>query len=366
MKKTMKKALSILLAICVVFTLLPTTALAAGPNDMVRIAKAEVGVSGSPNKYTRWNGTINGSYDYWWCAAFVSWCANQAGESAAIPKTASVYVMANGILNAGGKRVSSPQAGDIVVYRRVSDNYYAHVGIMENNSTSIEGNYGNRVCRGISPNTYNDGAGSSVSNGRIEVIYLRPKYKGSNNAEPCITFSPSSLSLTSGDSKTVSITFARIDGLYYLSYGIQNNSVCSASWGSVNYSTGKTSLTVTGKSSGTTKITVTLHDRNGKSLSSQTISITVAAKATGQKTIEKYFDCNVEIQTTRGKTVDLFSKPTDTTRRAWFDLGQTAFSSRGCKLSDGSTWYEFQALDCGKVVTLWLNASSNGVKIINR
>lgn len=167
-----------LLIICITLTLLPISTLAVGSDTIVQIAKSEVGTSGSPNKYTRWLGAISGSYDYWWCAAFVSWCASQAGESSAIPATASVYVLNNSILKAGGKKVSSPQAGDIVIYRRKADNYYAHVGIMENSTTSIEGNYGNAVCRGIKPNTYDDTAGSTVANGKIEVIYLRPNYKG--------------------------------------------------------------------------------------------------------------------------------------------------------------------------------------------
>lgn len=203
-----------------------------------------------------------------------------------------------------------------------------------------------------------------MSNGRIEVIYLRPKYK--STSEPCIKFSPSSLSLTAGSSQTVAITFAKIDGLYYLSYGIDNNNICSASWGSVNYSTGKTSLTVTDKSSGSTKINVTLHDKNGKSLGSQSINVTVSAKTTSQKTVKEYFSCNVQINTTKGKTVDLNNKPTDKARRTYFDRGQTAYSTWGAKLSDGSTWYEFQAIDNGQVVTLWLKAGSSGVKIVNR
>lgn len=128
----MKRVLAMLLALSLVLLLFPVGALAAGANDIVKIAKAEVGTSGSPNKYTYWLGKIGGSYNYWWCAAFVSWCANQAGEAKAIPKSASVYYLSQGILNAGGKKVSSPQAGDIVVYRRKADNYYAHVGIMEN------------------------------------------------------------------------------------------------------------------------------------------------------------------------------------------------------------------------------------------
>ena len=82
-------------------------------------------------------------------------------------------------------------------------------------------------------------------------------------------------------------------------------------------------------------------------------------------TVKEYFSCNVEIRTTKGKTVNLFNKPTDTSRKTYFDQGQTAYSTRGAKLSDGSTWYEIQAIDNGKTVTLWLNAKSSGVTVKN-
>lgn len=262
MKNTAKKMLGFLLIICITLTLLPISTLAVGSDTIVQIAKGEVGTSGSPNKYTRWLGTISGSYDYWWCAAFVSWCASQAGESSAIPATASVYVLNNSILKAGGKKVSSPQAGDIVIYRRKADNYYAHVGIMENSTTSIEGNYGNAVCRGIKPNTYDDTAGSTVANGKIEVIYLRPNYKG----------------------KT-------------------------------------------------------------------------------QETKIEFFDCDVTIFT-KG-TVNLYKNINDSQRADYFDRSQTAYSTKGAKVNDGSTWYQIQAYQNNKVTKLWLNDKSTGVKIIN-
>ncbi len=83
-------------------------------------------------------------------------------------------------------------------------------------------------------------------------------------------------------------------------------------------------------------------------------------------TVKEYFSCNVQINTAKGKTVNLYSKPTDGSRKTYFDQGQTAYSTRGAKLSDGSTWYEIQAIDNGKVVTLWLNAASSGVNVVNR
>ena len=79
-----------------------------------------------------------------------------------------------------------------------------------------------------------------------------------------------------------------------------------------------------------------------------------------------YFNCDVTIQTTRGKTVNLYKNITDSQRYDYFDQGQTAYSTKGAKISDGSTWYQIQAYGWdGKIITVWLNAGSSGVKIIN-
>lgn len=261
----MKKAIiqrisSFSLAFCIIFTLIPMNAFATGANDIVSIAVGEVGNSGRPNKYTRWCGSINNSYSYAWCACFVGWCADQAGESTSVPKTASVANLYSGILNAGGSRVSDPQAGDIVVYRRRNDNYYAHVGIMENSSTSVHGNYGNAVRRGFNPTDYSY-SGASVKNGQIEVIYLRPKYR--NQADMQI----------------------------------------------------------------------------------------------------EYFDCDVQINTTSGKIVNLYDNINDSQRRTYFSRAITAYSTKGAKLTDGSIWYQIQASHQGQVISVWLNAGSDGVTV---
>lgn len=109
----------------------------------------------------------------------------------------------------------------------------------------------------------------AIDNSKVVTLWLSAASSGvtvvNKKVEPSLSFSPGSLSLNSGAGKTASITF-KGDGIYNLSYGIGDNSICSASWGSVDYSTGKTSLTVTGKSGGSTKITIYLNDKNGKCL----------------------------------------------------------------------------------------------------
>lgn len=82
--------------------------------------------------------------------------------------------------------------------------------------------------------------------------------------------------------------------------------------------------------------------------------------------VNEYFNCDVTIQTTKGKTVNLYKNINDSQRTDYFDQGQTAYSTKGAKVSDGSTWYQIQAYDrTGKIITVWLNAGSSGVKIIN-
>ena len=117
-------------------------------SNIVDIAKGEIGVSGSPNKYTKWNGSINGSYSYAWCQAFASWCANQAGLSA--PKTASCAVAVTWFKNNGkwASRSSGyvPQSGDFIYFDWGNNGGYDHVGIVNYVSAgrvyTIEGNTG--------------------------------------------------------------------------------------------------------------------------------------------------------------------------------------------------------------------------------
>lgn len=91
------------------------------------------------------------------------------------------------------------------------------------------------------------------------------------------------------------------------------------------------------------------------------------ATASAQLTVKEYFSCNVQINTTAGKSVNLYNNIGDTTRADVFGNGQTAYSTRGAKVSDGSTWYQIQAINQkGATITVWLNAGSPGVTVINR
>ena len=89
-------------------------------------------------KYGKWYG-MNGQP---WCDMFVSWCADQAGESEAVGKYAYVPSHQNFFANKGkyfARGAKTPQAGDIVIFKNES-----HIGIVEYVSGgylhTIEGN----------------------------------------------------------------------------------------------------------------------------------------------------------------------------------------------------------------------------------
>lgn len=139
--------------------------------DIVDVALGEVGYAETGNnqtKYGQWMGQ-NGQP---WCHMFVSWCAEQAGETAAVPRTASCsfgsqWFDARGRLKARGSY--TPKRGDIIYFGAG-----AHVGIVEKSDGgmvyTVEGNSSNRVSR----NSY------SLGDGKISG-YGVPQYTNLND-----------------------------------------------------------------------------------------------------------------------------------------------------------------------------------------
>ena len=117
--------------------------------DIVDVAIGELGYSETGNnqtKYGKWIG-MNGAA---WCHSFVSWCASQAGQGAAVPKTASTTIGMQWFLKKGQFRYKgkyTPKRGDIIYFKTGR----SHVGIVESCSggtvRTIEGNSSNKVCR---------------------------------------------------------------------------------------------------------------------------------------------------------------------------------------------------------------------------
>lgn len=175
-----KRIQSFLIAICLIFcfvSYMPVTTVYASntANELVSVAKGELGNGYS--KYTRYVGSINGRFDYAWCAAFVSWCGNQAGVSC-IEKTASCYSQYQYMLSHGGYEVTTPQAGDVVFFYcnncSGTANKWCHIGIMVDANTSIDGNYNNSVAYDRSYSHYGS-LGYKHSSGIIKK-YVRPNY----------------------------------------------------------------------------------------------------------------------------------------------------------------------------------------------
>ncbi|MCM1234102.1 MAG: CHAP domain-containing protein [Ruminococcus flavefaciens] len=117
--------------------------------DIIDIAIRELGYAEQGNnrtKYGAWMGMDGAA----WCHMFVSWCADQAGESAAVPKTASTSSGMQWFMNKGlfkNKGQYTPKRGDVVYFKTGR----SHVGLVEyvsgNTLHTVEGNSSNKVAR---------------------------------------------------------------------------------------------------------------------------------------------------------------------------------------------------------------------------
>lgn len=154
-------------------------------NDILKIAKAEIGVKESPAnsnnvKYNTWyyGKTVQGSA-YPWCAVFVSWLFSQV-DSSLIKKSASCMDIGNWFKQNGRFKTSNPQVGDIVFFKyNTNSRWTNHIGIVESinkdgSIVTIEGN---------TSTTSNDNGGSVMRRNRKSNIvgYGIPKYSASTN-----------------------------------------------------------------------------------------------------------------------------------------------------------------------------------------
>ena len=142
-----------------------------GFSDMANIARAQ-------------SGRTQGSFGYSeaWCADFVSDCAKIVGQSEAIPANGLVSSMYYAVINAGGYRVSSAQAGDLVFYYNESIKNWMHVGVMIDSETAISGNY---WIDGVSyATTHGYSAYWDEYGSRCTAVFVRPNYMGRANINP--------------------------------------------------------------------------------------------------------------------------------------------------------------------------------------
>ena len=182
--RLLRKCLS-LFVIFTIFTSLvaPQTTYAANyASQIVNIAKREVGNSNASagNKYTSYVRIGSGKP---WCAAFASWCANQAGiPRSIIPASGSCETMYQQVINGGGYVTSSPQAGDLVFYKyynyQLGREECGHVGIMIDSTNSIQGNV---TSGGVNPQVRRFPS-TNMLKSYPTMVYVHPNYGGNSSA----------------------------------------------------------------------------------------------------------------------------------------------------------------------------------------
>ena len=155
--------------------------------DMVRVAQREANLKDGTNKESplksnsvKYNDWFYGKHvsgkSYPWCAAFVSWVANNAGISTnVIPKSASAGAIYRAVGNKGGTypKLTDAKPGDLAIFTNDGTiNTSKHIGIVESASggkiNTIEGNSSDAVSR------------RSYKNTNKTILLARPAYPSSS------------------------------------------------------------------------------------------------------------------------------------------------------------------------------------------
>ncbi len=142
-------------------------------SDMVNVASAQVG-----------KRAYNFGYTEGWCDNFISDCAIIAGQASVVPQAGDVNDFYNKLINAGGSIVSSPQAGDIIIYKYSNGSCF-HTGLMVDGSNNIEGNVWLSGTTSNS-NSYVYKQSYSVAaqyNGAASYVFIRPKYRKTHTCD---------------------------------------------------------------------------------------------------------------------------------------------------------------------------------------
>lgn len=144
---------------------------------------------------------------------------------------------------------------------------------------------------------------------------------------------------------------------------ISDPDVVSSSWG--NYKDGYTvPVAITAKKAGMTAINYSVIDEvTGKLLTRIPVVVVVSAAKPVEPSGPQYFNCNVRIDCVKGKTVNLYRNPGDSSRVDYFDLGQTMWSGYGVKMPDGSTWYQGRVISVSTPMDVWLKYESSKMTV---
>lgn len=120
--------------------------------DWLTVARRELGVHETPGpkhtarvlEYQAITRANEGADEVPWCAAFVGWCLERAGEKSTRSAAARSYLE-------WGHEVSSPQLGCVAVFARGSSPGQGHVGFIvgvepDGDLQVLGGNQANSVC----------------------------------------------------------------------------------------------------------------------------------------------------------------------------------------------------------------------------
>ena len=154
-------------------------------NDILKIAKAEIGVKESPAnsnnvKYNTWyyGKSVNGSA-YPLCAAFVSWVFSQV-DSTLIKKSVSCMDIGNWFKSNNQWKTNNPQPGDVVFFKfNTNSRWSNHIGLVE--SVNADGSI--NTIEGNTSVSSDDNGGSVMRRTRKSNIvgYGVPKYDSKSN-----------------------------------------------------------------------------------------------------------------------------------------------------------------------------------------
>ena len=153
-------------------------------NDILKIAKAEIGVKESPAnsndvKYNTWyyKKSVQGAYP--WCAVFVSWVFAQA-DSSLIKKSASCMEIGNWFKSNNQWKTNNPKPGDVVFFKfNTNSRWTNHIGLVE--SVNADGSI--NTIEGNTSVSSDDNGGSVMRRTRKSNIvgYGVPKYDSKSN-----------------------------------------------------------------------------------------------------------------------------------------------------------------------------------------
>lgn len=207
-----------------------------------------------------------------------------AGSNRTIASTSvNITVKANARIYLSTSRVSLTSGGKSTVtasYSNYSGNVYMQYGTT--NSSAYKCTWGNWSGSAV-PLTV---TGRSQGSGTV-VIYLKDastnitlataSFSVNVSPNPSVTASKSNVIINSGSSDSVIFTVKNMEGNYYLQFGTNNTYAYSLKWGDWYNNGRNVALSISGRNSGSGRVTVYLKDGNNNTRARISINISVKA-----------------------------------------------------------------------------------------